>query len=354
MALLSEVTAGWDAVETDLRAAAGKSTQELESVLVATQVVVNAVITLLEAGKFEQWQHFASITHCTMPDQAVGAAIAMQYVTELLAAGRVTVKPSPEVADLYVQLLARFEPHHVLPFLQSHNSYNVAAAIKACKAQGVTDAEAFLHERLGDLDAALRLLKGVAGGGLPLGTAAGASTSSSSEARNDLAIPPQLLAVVCVMADHVPLLDIVSRVLQKHGHERFGEFRPTLLGLFGATADDGAILVAANRLLTRDAFAAVSRAYGLRKLARLVQQQEQDVEQQDIGLEGAMRQAAASAAADSSGLAASDVVSSPVRTALALGVLGRGGAGNPGNSVTSVSTTVSQFMSEKLVFADYG
>lgn len=36
--VLAEATAGWDAVETDLRAAAGKPTSELESVLVATQV----------------------------------------------------------------------------------------------------------------------------------------------------------------------------------------------------------------------------------------------------------------------------------------------------------------------------
>lgn len=38
VALLSEVTGGWDAVETDLRAAAGKPAEELERVLVATQV----------------------------------------------------------------------------------------------------------------------------------------------------------------------------------------------------------------------------------------------------------------------------------------------------------------------------
>lgn len=36
--VLAEATAGWDAVETDLRAAAGKPTTALESVLVATQV----------------------------------------------------------------------------------------------------------------------------------------------------------------------------------------------------------------------------------------------------------------------------------------------------------------------------
>lgn len=38
VAVLSEATSGWDAVETDLRAAAGKPASELESVLVATQV----------------------------------------------------------------------------------------------------------------------------------------------------------------------------------------------------------------------------------------------------------------------------------------------------------------------------
>jgi hypothetical protein len=36
--VLAEATSGWDAVETDLRAAAGKPTTELDSVLVATQV----------------------------------------------------------------------------------------------------------------------------------------------------------------------------------------------------------------------------------------------------------------------------------------------------------------------------
>jgi glutathione S-transferase len=41
-----------------------------------------------------------------------------------------------EVADLYVRLLVQFEPQCVMPFLQSHQNYNVAAAIKACAAGG--------------------------------------------------------------------------------------------------------------------------------------------------------------------------------------------------------------------------
>jgi hypothetical protein len=47
VAVLAEATAGWDAVETDLRAAAGKPASELESVLVATQVRVQTVCYFL-------------------------------------------------------------------------------------------------------------------------------------------------------------------------------------------------------------------------------------------------------------------------------------------------------------------
>lgn len=63
----------------------------------------------------------------------------------------------PEVVDLYIQLLCRFEPQSVLPFLQAHEHYDVRAAIKHCRAYGVADAEAYLHERLGELEAALKL-----------------------------------------------------------------------------------------------------------------------------------------------------------------------------------------------------
>jgi hypothetical protein len=69
--------------------------------------------------------------------------------------------------------------------------------------------------------------------------------------------------VVCVMADHLPLLDIVGRVLQQHGSERFGEFRSTLLGLFGATAYESAIMQAANRWVGVGRLVAVTISCGL-------------------------------------------------------------------------------------------
>jgi hypothetical protein len=47
----------------------------------------------------------------------------------------------PEVALLYVKLLARFEPAAVLPFLQSHHNYSVAEAIKVCRVAGKQNEE---------------------------------------------------------------------------------------------------------------------------------------------------------------------------------------------------------------------
>jgi hypothetical protein len=51
-------------------------------------------------------------------------------------AGVESLLERPEVAILYVKLLARFEPSAVLHFLQSHHSYNVAEAIQVCRAAG--------------------------------------------------------------------------------------------------------------------------------------------------------------------------------------------------------------------------
>lgn len=130
--------------------------------------------------------------------------------------------------------------------------------------------------------------------------------------------------VVCCMADHLPLLDIVGHVLQQHGNERFGEFRPTLLGLFGATGYDSAIMAAANRLISGDAFAAVRHAYGLRQLARAMHEHQQ---QQERAAEDAAASASSSRSAAIAPVAAAGMGSLPaaaVQSAMLLGVLGPG------------------------------
>jgi hypothetical protein len=62
-------------------------------------VVVNALLTLLEGGRFEHWQQGGSggAAPAAAPhagSHVSGAAVAMDYIIGLVAAGRVTVKPS--------------------------------------------------------------------------------------------------------------------------------------------------------------------------------------------------------------------------------------------------------------------
>jgi hypothetical protein len=61
------------------------------------------------------------------------------------------------VSSLYVRLLCRFQPHDVLPFLQSHDTYNVDECLTHCIEHGAREAAAFLLERKGDVKAALAM-----------------------------------------------------------------------------------------------------------------------------------------------------------------------------------------------------
>ena len=102
----------------------------------------------------------------------------------------------PDVVEKFIELLCIYEPKSVLPFLSTGSvsiktsgpsstvaavpgtgsgstsaagevpprgtagapeGYDVRRCISRCRAAGVVDAEAFLHERLGDLDEAGRL-----------------------------------------------------------------------------------------------------------------------------------------------------------------------------------------------------
>jgi hypothetical protein len=140
--------------------------------------------------------------------------------------------------------------------------------------------------------------------------------------------------VVCCMADHLPLLDIVGRIIQQHGTERFGEFRSTLLGLLGATGYDSAILSAANRLITGDAFSTVRHAYGLRQLARAIQEQQQ--QQQVEAASGVAASSSSSSLLVAPAMAAAGAVpAAAVKSAMLLGVLGSPGSYDSSSSSSS-------------------
>jgi hypothetical protein len=71
--------------------------------------------------------------------QAGAAAAAQGSDAAAVAAGGAasdSLLERPEVAILYVKLLAQYEPAAVLPFLQSHHQYGVTEAIQVCRAAG--------------------------------------------------------------------------------------------------------------------------------------------------------------------------------------------------------------------------
>jgi hypothetical protein len=53
--------------------------------------------------------------------------------------------------------LCQFEPKSVLKFLESFENYRLEHCLRLCQEYGVTDAAAFLLERVGDVGSALSL-----------------------------------------------------------------------------------------------------------------------------------------------------------------------------------------------------
>jgi hypothetical protein len=144
--------------------------------------------------------------------------------------------------------------------------------------------------------------------------------------------------VISRMADHVPLLDIVTWVLSQHGGERFGDFRSTLLGLFGAYAYEFNIMRAANRLITKDAWHQMWQRYnGLSGAAQEVVLGEGAVGQEEGEVAARQLQEALPVVAQRAASAVSKLLSAAdvVQGALQVGVLRTGGSSNTGGSSSS-------------------
>ncbi|GLJ14759.1 hypothetical protein SUGI_0239380 [Cryptomeria japonica] len=67
------------------------------------------------------------------------------------------IEVTDEMAELYLELLCQFEPKSVLKFLESFENYRLEHCLRLCQDYGVTDAAAFLLERVGDVGSALSL-----------------------------------------------------------------------------------------------------------------------------------------------------------------------------------------------------
>ncbi|KAI4341368.1 hypothetical protein MLD38_026099 [Melastoma candidum] len=62
-----------------------------------------------------------------------------------------------DMIEQYLELLCQYEPNSVLKFLEAFDSYRVEHCLQLCQRYGITDAAAFLLERVGDAGSALSL-----------------------------------------------------------------------------------------------------------------------------------------------------------------------------------------------------
>ncbi|KAI0500748.1 hypothetical protein KFK09_018964 [Dendrobium nobile] len=68
------------------------------------------------------------------------------------------IQVTDEMAEQYLELLCQFERGSVLKFLETFDNYRLEHCLKLCQEYGVTDAAAFLLERVGDVGNALVLI----------------------------------------------------------------------------------------------------------------------------------------------------------------------------------------------------
>ncbi|ETI47457.1 hypothetical protein L914_08092 [Phytophthora nicotianae] len=87
-----------------------------------------------------------------------GSSDEADVVKDLLERSKLRIADDPAVQERFVRLLCEFEPAGVFPYLESHDSYKVDACLRLCKEFAITDAEAYLLERTGDVTGALTLI----------------------------------------------------------------------------------------------------------------------------------------------------------------------------------------------------
>ena len=63
---------------------------------------------------------------------------------------------SKSMSNMYIRLMCRFDPESVLGYLQGAD-YDVDECLECCRSNGLRSAQAFLLDRMGDLDAAFRI-----------------------------------------------------------------------------------------------------------------------------------------------------------------------------------------------------
>lgn len=245
-----------------------------------------------------------------------------------------------EVASMFVDLLCLYEPPLVLPFLQGNDAYNVDVCLQHCLSHGVGDGAAFLLERRGDVHGALKMhlesldranrrlatsiIESHDGAGHALQAAKASLNAAASlclrcsqdlhdsrstnrlwfdvldtyialvrelrhqqhedEIREGVVAAQKMLAslmeefVGLMASGGVPLSTIADVLVAKHGGDRFGDFRSTMMGLMGACTFEVTMLKSASRIMGADGADILRRGYRLCSLpaGHIVSEQTED------------------------------------------------------------------------------
>ncbi|KUF94844.1 hypothetical protein AM588_10008625 [Phytophthora nicotianae] len=230
-----------------------------------------------------------------------GSSDEADVVKDLLERSKLRIADDPAVQERFVRLLCEFEPAGVFPYLESHDSYKVDACLRLCKEFAITDAEAYLLERTGDvtegkdamktLEVALTMCQRnslrnrdeqaeklwftLLDKLLRIQNSVKRSLSSKSSSRNvpvtrthssggnsghgamtafQVALNEMIRFILERMASSVSLKSILFKITNEHGRGAFGDFRPTIFGMLDTYNYEQNIYQTANALISVDLF----------------------------------------------------------------------------------------------------
>ncbi|RLN59997.1 hypothetical protein BBJ28_00001358 [Nothophytophthora sp. Chile5] len=120
--------------------------------------VIQRFLSMGKEGAQLEFYYLKQVLMAASITSGSSASDEADVVKDLLDRSKLRIADDPAVQERFVRLLCEFEPVGVFPFLESHDSYKVDACLRLCKEFGITDAEAYLLERTGDVTGALTLI----------------------------------------------------------------------------------------------------------------------------------------------------------------------------------------------------
>ncbi|KAG1708619.1 hypothetical protein DVH05_022246 [Phytophthora capsici] len=120
--------------------------------------VIQKFLSMGKEGAHLEFLYLKQVLMASSTTSGGGASDEADVVKDLLDRSKLRIADDPAVQERFVRLLCEFEPAGVFPYLESHDSYKVDACLRLCKEFAITDAEAYLLERTGDVTGALTLI----------------------------------------------------------------------------------------------------------------------------------------------------------------------------------------------------